>query len=65
VVDMLVGWCSWTSRMTPKVECSKPSVMVERVSVDGWMVLGGGMGYAFVWMETLADSSWWHYQGHL
>jgi hypothetical protein len=51
--------------MTPKVECSKPSVMVERVSVDGWMVLGGGMGYAFVWMETLADSSWWHYQGLL
>jgi hypothetical protein len=37
VVDMLLaGWCSWTSGISPKVGCSGPSVMVERIRVDGW-----------------------------
>jgi hypothetical protein len=35
------------------------------VVVEGWLVLGGGLGLSFVWMETLADSSKWHYQGYL
>jgi hypothetical protein len=26
--------------------------------------LGGGLGLTFVWMETLADSSRWHYQDY-
>jgi hypothetical protein len=36
VVDMLVGWCSWTSRMSLKVEHSEPLGMVQRVWVGGW-----------------------------
>jgi hypothetical protein len=37
VVDMLLaGWCSWTFGMSPKVECSEPSAMVERIWVGGW-----------------------------
>jgi hypothetical protein len=32
VVDMLLaGWCSWTLGMSPKVGCSEPSIMVERI----------------------------------
>jgi hypothetical protein len=65
VVDMLAGWCKWTSGMSPKVECSDPSAMVERVWVDGWLVLCGGLGLSFVWMETLADLSGWYYQSCL
>jgi hypothetical protein len=41
---LLVGWCSLTSGMSLKAGCSGPSMMVERTSVDGWMVLGGGLG---------------------
>jgi hypothetical protein len=29
VVMLLVGWCSWTSGMSPKAGCSGPSVIVE------------------------------------
>jgi hypothetical protein len=35
-------------------------------SLGGWfmgLVLIGGLGGAFVWVETLASSSWWHHQG--
>jgi hypothetical protein len=32
VVDVfLAGWYSWTLWMSPKVGCSKPSAMVERI----------------------------------
>jgi hypothetical protein len=30
-VDIVVGWCSWSSGMSPKVGCSDPSVKVDRV----------------------------------
>jgi hypothetical protein len=33
--------------------------------VKGWMALCRGLGLSFVWMETLADSSRWHYLGCL
>jgi hypothetical protein len=36
VVDMLAGWCSWTSGMSPKAGFSGPSVMAGRIWVDGW-----------------------------
>jgi hypothetical protein len=45
VVDMLAGWCSWTSRMSLKVERSEPSAMAERVWVGG-----GGRDELF-WVE--------------
>jgi hypothetical protein len=35
-VDMLAGWCSWTSGMSPKDGCSEPSAMVERIWMGGW-----------------------------
>jgi hypothetical protein len=31
VVDMLAGWCKWTSGISLKVEWSRPLVMVDRV----------------------------------
>jgi hypothetical protein len=39
VVDMLAGWYSWTSRISPKAGCSEPLVMVVRMGgreVDGF-----------------------------
>jgi hypothetical protein len=33
------------------------------MGAGGGMVLGGGLGLTFVWVETLASSSRWHYQG--
>jgi hypothetical protein len=33
---LLAGWCSWTSGISSKVECIDPSVIVERIWVDGW-----------------------------
>jgi hypothetical protein len=61
MVDKLAGWCRWTLGISLKVECSEPTAMVGRVSVDGSLVLGRGLGLSFVWMETLADSFGWHY----
>jgi hypothetical protein len=47
VVDMLLaGWSSWTSRISPKVECSEPSVMVEKIWVVGWWRVDG-FGWRF------------------
>jgi hypothetical protein len=52
VVDNVAGWCSCSSGMLPKVPCSDPSMMVDRVWVDGWwkegLVLIVGLGYAIV-----------------
>jgi hypothetical protein len=31
MVDIVVGWCSWSSGMSPKVGCSDPSTMVDKV----------------------------------
>jgi hypothetical protein len=33
---LLVSWCSCTSGMSPKVECSEPSTMVEGIWVGGF-----------------------------
>jgi hypothetical protein len=57
VVDMLAGWCSWTSRMSPAVERSKPSAMVERVWVGG-----GGRDVLFwvkVWGKPSSGCKHW------
>jgi hypothetical protein len=42
VVDNVVGWCNWSSGMSPYVECSDPSMMVDRVWVDGGGLIGFG-----------------------
>jgi hypothetical protein len=59
MVDILLaGWCSWTLRMSPKVECSDPLVMVERIwVVEGWRVLGGGWGLG-VSLHLDGDVEW-------
>jgi hypothetical protein len=31
VVDIMASWFSWSSRMLPKVGCSDPSAMVDKV----------------------------------
>jgi hypothetical protein len=31
---------------------------------EGFVILGGGLWYGFIWVETLASSSWRHYRGH-
>jgi hypothetical protein len=41
VVDIVTGWCNWSSGMSLKDECSDLSTMVDRVWVDGWTLIGG------------------------
>jgi hypothetical protein len=64
VVEMLLmaGCCYSTSVMSPKVACSRPSVVVERFWVGGRMVLGRVLGQSFISRsrETLTYSSGWH-----
>jgi hypothetical protein len=31
VVDIMAGWCSWSSGMSLKVGCSDPLAMVDKV----------------------------------
>jgi hypothetical protein len=38
VVEVLLAECrTSTSRMSPKVGCSEPSAMMERICVGGWL----------------------------
>jgi hypothetical protein len=39
VVDIMAGWCSWSSGISPKVGCSDPSTMVNRIWVVGGPLL--------------------------
>jgi hypothetical protein len=46
VVDMLLTrCCSWTPGISPKVGCSNPSMILERIYVGGWF-----------WVEVLGRS---------
>jgi hypothetical protein len=31
VVDIVAGWCNWSSKMSLKVGCLDPSVMIDKV----------------------------------
>jgi hypothetical protein len=53
VGDILAGWCSWSSGMSLKVGCSDPSMMVDRIWMDGWRV---GWFWVEVWSKP--SSGW-------
>jgi hypothetical protein len=59
VETLLPGHNTSTFGMSPKVGCSEPSTMVERIYMGGWF-LGGDLGCVFVRMEMLTESSRWH-----
>jgi hypothetical protein len=37
-VDIVAGWCSWSSGISPKVGSSDPSMTMDMVWVGGWPV---------------------------